>query len=116
MKKITIYHNPRWGKSRGAVQLLKQNGIKPKIIEYLKTPPDVNELNDLSIMMGLRPKEFVRRNETEFKENNLVQFLDNDNVLFRAMVKYPKIMERPIIVCGNKAVLGRPPENVLTLL
>ena len=116
MKKVIVYHNPQWGKSRGAVQLLKENGIEPEIIQYLKTPPDVNELNDLSIMMGLRPKEFVRRNETEFKENNLVQFLDNDNVLFRAMVKYPKIMERPIIVCGNKAVLGRPPENVLTLL
>ena len=67
-------------------------------------------------MMGLRPKEFVRRNETEFKDNELIQFLDNDNVLFQAMANYPKIMERPIIVRGNKAVIGRPPENGLTLL
>ena len=67
-------------------------------------------------MMGLRPKEFVRRNETEFKDNDLIQFLDNDNVLFQAMANYPKIMERPIIVFGNKAVIGRPPENGLTLL
>ena len=98
------------------MQLLKENGIEPKIIEYLKTPLAINELKDLSKMMGLRPKEFVRRNETEFKDNDLIQFLDNDNVLFQAMVNYPKIMERPIIVRGNKAVIGRPPENGLTLL
>ena len=98
------------------MQLLKENGIEPKIIEYLKTPLGINELKALSKMMGLRPKEFVRRNETEFKDNELIQFLDNDNVLFQAMANYPKIMERPIIVRGNKAVIGRPPENGLTLL
>ena len=98
------------------MQLLKENGIEPKIVEYLKTPLSVNELKELSKTMGLRPKEFVRRNETEFKDNELIQFLDNDNVLFQAMANYPKIMERPIIVRGNKAVIGRPPENGLTLL
>ena len=98
------------------MQLLKENGIEPKIIEYLKTPLAINELKDLSKMMGLRPKEFVRQNETEFKNNDLIQFLDNDSVLFQAMANYPKIMERPIIVRGNKAVIGRPPENGLTLL
>ena len=61
------------------MQLLKENGIEPEIIEYMKTPPDVNKLNELSKMMGLRPKEFVRQNEREFKENNLVRFLDDDN-------------------------------------
>ncbi len=98
------------------MQLLKENGIEPKIIEYLKTPLGINELKDLSKMMGLRPKEFVRQNEIEFKNNDLIQFLDNDSVLFQAMANYPKIMERPIIVRGNKAVIGRPPENGLTLL
>ena len=98
------------------MQLLKENGIEPKIIEYLKTPLGINELKDLSKMIGLRPKEFVRRNEKEFKDNDLIQFLDNDSVLFQAMANYPKIMERPIIVRGNKAVIGRPPENGLTLL
>ena len=98
------------------MQLLKENGIEPKITEYLKTPLAINELKDLSKMMGLRPKEFVRQNETEFKNNDLIQFLDNDSVLFQAMANYPKIMERPIIVRGNKAVIGRPPENGLTLL
>ena len=98
------------------MQLLKENGIEPKIVEYLKTPLGINELKDLSKMMGLRPKEFVRQNEIEFKNNDLIQFLDNDNVLFQAMANYPKIMERPIIVRGNKAVIGRPPENGLTLL
>ena len=98
------------------MQLLKENGIEPKIVEYLKTPLGINELKDLSKMIGLRPKEFVRRNEKEFKDNDLIQFLDNDSVLFQAMANYPKIMERPIIVRGNKAVIGRPPENGLTLL
>ena len=98
------------------MQLLKENGIEPEIIEYMKTPPDVNKLNELSKMMGLRPKEFVRQNEREIKENNLVRFLDDDNALFQAIAKHPKIMERPIIVCGDKAVLGRPPENALVLL
>ena len=98
------------------MQLLKENGIEPKIIEYLKNPLAINELKDLSKMIGLRPKEFVRRNEKEFKDNDLIQFLDNDSVLFQAMANYPKIMERPIIVRGNKAVIGRPPENGLTLL
>ena len=98
------------------MQLLKENGIEPKIIEYLKAPLSINELKKLSKMMGLRPKEFVRRNETEFKDNDLIQSLDNDNALFQAMADYPKIMERPIIVRGNKAVIGRPPENGLTLL
>ena len=98
------------------MQLLKENGIEPKIIEYLKTPLAINELKDLSKMMGLRPKEFVRQNEIEFKNNDLIQFLDNDNFLFQSMANYPKIMERPIIVRGNKAVIGRPPENGLTLL
>ena len=98
------------------MQLLKENGIEPKIIEYLKTPLGISELKDLSKIMGLRPKEFVRRNEKEFKDNDLIQFLDNDSVLFQAMANYPKIMERPIIVRGNKAVIGRPPENGLTLL
>ena len=98
------------------MQLLKENGIEPKIIEYLKNPLAINELKDLSKMIGLRPKEFVRRNEKEFKDNDLIRFLDNDSVLFQAMANYPKIMERPIIVRGNKAVIGRPPENGLTLL
>jgi len=98
------------------VQLLKENGIEPKIIEYLKAPLSINELKKLSKMMGLRPKEFVRRNETEFKDNDLIQSLDNDNALFQAMADHPKIMERPIIVRGSKAVIGRPPENGLTLL
>ena len=89
------------------MQLLKENGIEPEIIEYMKTPPDVNKLNELSKMMGLRPKEFVRQNEREFKENNLVRFLDDDNALFQAIAKtdiLPEIGET--IVDKEKAVIG----------
>ena len=112
----TIYYNPRWGKSRKTLQLLRDNGVEPTIIEYLKDAPTVEELKSLSEKMGIRPAEFVRKGEADFKENNLKEMLDNDNALCSAMTQFPKIIERPIVVKGNKAVLGRPPENVLELL
>lgn len=75
----------------------------------------MDELKDLSAKLGKRPSEFVRKGETDFKENNLKEVLDDNEALFAAMAKFPKIMERPIVVKGEKAVLGRPPENVLEL-
>ena len=95
---------------------MRDNGVEPTIIEYLKDAPTVEELKSLSEKMGIRPAEFVRKGEADFKENNLKEMLDNDNALFSAMTQFPKIIERPIVVKGNKAVLGRPPENVLELL
>ena len=116
MSDFVIYHNPMWGKSRGAVSLLKEKGIEPVVVEYLKTPLNKSQLQDLSLKLNLHPREFVRKGESDFQSNNLSAILDDDQALLEAMSKYPKIMERPIIVSGNKAVLGRPPENVLTLL
>jgi len=116
MDVITIYHNPRWSKSREAVQLLKDKDIELDIVEYLKHPLSVNELKTLADMMDLRPKDFIRRGEQDFKELDLKDKLENDNVLFKAMADYPKLMERPIMVKGEKAVLGRPPGNVLKLV
>lgn len=95
---------------------MRDNGVEPTIIEYLKDTPTAKELKSLSEKMGIRPAEFVRKGEADFKENNLKEMRDDDNVLFAAMTQFPKIIERPIVVKGNKAVLGRPPENVLTLL
>ena len=116
MKVITIYHNPRCSKSRQTLQLLRDNGVEPKIVEYLKIPLQKSELKNIADMLGLRPKEFIRKNENDFKENNLGAVIDNDEKIIDAMISYPKIIERPIVTLGKLAVIGRPPENVLEVL
>ena len=116
MREITIYHNPRCSKSRQTLQLLRDNGVEPKIIEYLKIPLQKSGLKNIADMLGLRPKEFIRKNENDFKENNLIEFIDDDEKIVGAMVSYPKIIERPIVTKGEVAVIGRPPENVLEIL
>ena len=116
MKKITIYHNPRCSKSRQTLQLLRDNGVEPKIVEYLKIPLQKSELKSIADMLGLRPKEFIRKNENDFKENNFGAVIDNDEKIIDAMISYPKIIERPIVTAGKLAVIGRPPENVLEVL
>lgn len=98
------------------MQLLKDNGIEPEIVEYLKHPLSENELKTLADMMGRRPKEFIRKGEKDFKELGLKDKLEDDNALLRAMADYPKLMERPIASKGGSAILGRPPENVLALI
>ena len=116
MKEFTIYHNPRCSKSRQTLQILRDRGIEPNIVEYLKTPLQKDELKKISTSLGLRPKEFVRKNERDFKERSMVGDLENDDKIIKAMAAYPKIIERPIVVFKDKAVIGRPPENVLELL
>ena len=116
MSNVKIYHNPRCSKSRQALQIIKDHGIEPKVIEYLKEPLEKSELENIAKSLGVRPKEFVRKNETEFKDNNLAGKLEKDDGLFEAMLKFPKIMERPIIISDLGAVIGRPPENVLKIL
>ena len=98
------------------MQLLKDRGIDPHIIEYLKNPPSASEIRNLSKKLGLHPKEFIRTREPDFKEQKLSNNLEDSELLFEAMSRHPKIIERPIIVKENLAVLGRPPENILTLL
>jgi arsenate reductase len=95
---------------------LRDNGIEPKIIEYLKAVPSESDFQSLAQKFGKRPSEFVRKGEADFKENGIIDILDNDEKMFKAMNQFPKIMERPIVVKGNKAVIGRPPENVLDLI
>ena len=113
---IKIYHNPRCSKSRQTLQLLKDNGIEPQVVEYLKTPPDYEELNALLEMLDLEPRDLMRKREAEYKTLNLANPDLSREELIRAMVEHPKLIERPIVVKNGKAVLGRPPEQVLDLL
>ena len=112
---IYIYHNNRWKKSRETLQLLRDNGHEPNIIEYLKTPPNVNELNNICKKLNKRPKDIIRKGEKEYKLLKIDK-IDRDDDLIKAMVKHPKLIERPIVISGDKGIIGRPPENVLKLL
>ena len=116
MNDLTIYHNPRCSKSRQTLQIIKDHGIQPIVIEYLKAPLNESELENISRLLNKRPKGFVRKSETDFKENNIKDIIENDTELIYKMVQFPKIIERPIVIYKNKAVLGRPPESVLELL
>ena len=113
---VTIYHNPRCSKSRQTLALLRDNGVEPKIVEYLQTPPSAAELKKILGQLGLAPRELMRRKEAEYKANGL----DNEGLgeaeLIAAMVAHPKLIERPIVLANGKAALGRPPESVLRIL
>ena len=98
------------------MQLLEQHVSDFTIIEYLKKPLSKEEILHLSKRLDKRPKEFIRKSEPEYKNNNIASYLEDDNKLAGSIEKFPKIMERPIFVNGEKAVVGRPPENILTLL
>jgi arsenate reductase (glutaredoxin) len=113
---VTIYHNPRCSKSRQTLALLEKRGIRPKVIEYLVTPPTEAELGRLLKLLGLTPRELLRTKEEEYKKARLDNPEVPDADIIRAMIKYPRLMERPIVVSNNKAVLGRPPEKVLKIL
>ena len=112
----TIYHNPRCSKSRQTLQLLQENNIEPDVVLYLETPPDAATLKVLLKKLGIAPRELLRKGEDAYKELNLKDTGHSDDTLIQAMVSNPKLIERPIVVKGDKAVLGRPPENVLELL
>lgn len=112
----TIYHNPRCSKSRQTLALIEEQGVTADIILYLETPPISSELQQLLEKLGMSARELLRKGEDAYKDNNLSDKTLSDETLIDYMVKYPKLIERPIVVKGNKAVLGRPPENVLSLL
>ena len=98
------------------MSLLEQSGVEFTKVEYLKNPLNRNEILSLSNKLGMAPSGFVRKNEASYKENNFGEILNDDQAMAEAMEKFPKMMERPIAVKGAKAVIGRPPENVLTLV
>lgn len=113
---VTIYHNPRCSKSRQTLDLLRENGVEPLIIEYLKTPPSAAQIAEILEKLGRKPRELMRTKEAEYKEQGLDDSSLGDDALINAMAETPKLMERPIVVKGGKAAVGRPPESVLEIL
>ena len=113
--KLTIYHNPRCSKSRMALALLEQNGEVPEVVEYLKTPPSRAELKAILAKLGMKPEQLVRKGENLYKSKFKDRVLSDDQWL-DALAENPILMERPIVVMGERAVIGRPPEKVLELL
>lgn len=115
MSDYVIYHNPRCSKSRQTLALLQENGVQPEVVLYLETAPDASELRKLLTKLDIKAAELVRRGEAEYRQAGLGKD-SSEAELVAAMAAYPKLIERPIVVHGKRAVLGRPPENVLELL
>jgi arsenate reductase len=111
-----IFHNPRCSKSRQTLELLTERGIEPEIIRYLETPPTEQELKDILSALNLTPRELMRTKENEYKEQGLNNPELSDEQLIAAMIATPKLIERPIVIANGKVALGRPPENVLSIL
>lgn len=116
MSDFTIYHNPRCSKSRQTLELLQQRGIEPEVVLYLEQPPTKKTLKDLVKKLGIDARALLRRGEDEYKALDLADSQLSDEELLAAMAAHPKLIERPIVVRGDRARLGRPPENVLELL
>lgn len=115
-QQVTIYHNPRCSKSRQALQLLEEMGIKPHIVEYLKIPPSINKLKILISQLGFtEPRQLMRSNETIYHTLNLSDRSLSDDILLQAMHDNPILIERPIVIVNGHAQLGRPPERVKKL-
>lgn len=112
---ITIYHNPRCGKSRAALTLLHERGVEPLVIEYLKEPPAKETLRALIRKLGIKPEQLVRKGEDVYKEKYKGKSLSDEQWL-AALAENPILIERPVVVLGERAVIGRPPEKVLQLL
>jgi len=112
---ITFYHNPRCSKSRNALKLLEDKGIAPEVVLYLETPPDRATLSAIIAKLGIAPHDLIRTGEDIYKSEYKGRQLDDAGWL-EAMLTHPKLIERPIAVRGNRAVIGRPPENVLELI
>lgn len=113
---VSIYHNPRCSKSRQTLQLLQENGVEPTVVEYLKTPPTHDELQSIVRKLGGSVKDIIRTKEIEYKESGANDPQCSEQQLIEILVSTPKLIERPIVVNGDKAAIGRPPENVLDII
>ncbi|VAW52236.1 Uncharacterized protein YfgD, not an arsenate reductase [hydrothermal vent metagenome] len=115
-QKVRVFHNPNCSKCRLTMDILNDRGVDTTVVEYLNTPPNKDELNEVLDLLGIEPRELMRKHEAPYTENNL----DNDDLtrkqLIQAMIDHPILIERPIIINGNKATIGRPPEKVLDIL
>lgn len=116
MEAIKIYHNPDCSKSRASLALLEENDIKPEIIYYLETPPTGDELKQLLQKLGMGIRDILRKSEDEYDELGLDDESLSDEIIFEFVIEHPKLLQRPIVVKGDRAIIGRPPENVLSLI
>ena len=113
---IKIYHNPKWGKSRNSVGILKKSKKKFEVIDYLKNPLTKKELKEIIRILDVKAKDIIRTSEVQFKENHISLIMNNESKLLDAIINFPKILQRPIIICGDTGVIGRPPENIYKIL
>lgn len=113
---IILYHNPRCSKSRQTLQLIEEQGVQATVIEYLKTPPTHQQLDSILRGLEMEPRELIRTKESEYKELGLDNEALSRDQLIDAMIHTPKLIERPILIVGDQIAVGRPPENVLTIL
>jgi len=116
MSDVVIYHNPRCGKSRQTLDLIRGLGVRPQVVEYLDTPPSAAQLKGFLKALGMTPRDLMRKKEPEYQALGLDDPALSDDALIGAMVENPRIIERPIVTKGAKVALGRPPENVLEIL
>lgn len=116
MTDLTLYHNPRCSKSRGALELLEARGLTPTVVRYLDTPLDPAQLRTLLSQLNISARQLLRTGEDEYKSLNLADSNLSDEHLIAAMAAHPKLIERPILVAGDKAAIGRPPEKILEIL
>lgn len=114
--KVTIYHNPRCSKSRQTLQILQDAGVEPEVVEYLKTPPDAKTLGDILKKLGMPARDLLRKGEQAYKDEGLADASKSEAEIIDAMVRNPILIERPIVIRGNRALIGRPPEGVRDLL
>ncbi|PIR37327.1 MAG: arsenate reductase (glutaredoxin) [Alphaproteobacteria bacterium CG11_big_fil_rev_8_21_14_0_20_39_49] len=113
---VVIYHNPRCSKSRQTLQLLKDNGVEPEIVEYLADTPSKDEIKKIIKSLGISARDILRKKEAIYKEAGFDNNSLSDDEIITLMQKNPKVIERPIVVNGSKAAIGRPPENVLKVI
>ena len=116
MTDLTLYHNPRCSKSRGALELLEARGLTPTVVRYLDTPLDASQIRGLLAKLNIGARQLLRSGEDEYKALNLADASLSEAQLIDAMAAHPKLIERPVLVVGDKAVIGRPPEKVLEIL
>ncbi|QXI04830.1 putative protein YfgD [Pseudomonas fluorescens] len=116
MTDLTLYHNPRCSKSRGALELLEARGLTPNVVRYLETPLSAAQIKALLSKLGISARQLLRSGEDEYKMLQLADESLSEAQLIDAIAQHPKLMERPILEAGDKAVIGRPPENILELL
>ena len=116
MSDVTIYHNPRCSKSRQTLALLNERGIAPNVVRYLDTPPDAATVKRLLDLLSLDPRGLMRKKEAPYAELGLADEGVSEEALIQAMTEHPVLIERPIVVAGGRAAIGRPPESVLEIL